>query len=62
MSETEIAMLSEWMRDTVDAAVHAELLTPPWRPTAGAHEMLHGYYISGLTPAEAAQAAFGTLH
>jgi hypothetical protein len=62
MSESERAMLFEWTRTTVDEAVVAGLVIPPWRPTAGVHEMLHGYYISGLSPAEAAQAAFGVRH
>lgn len=62
MSEAEQAMLSEWTRTMVDEAVVAGLIVPPWRPTAGQYEMLHGYYISGLTPAEAARAAFGIRH
>lgn len=62
MSEAEQAMLFEWTQTTVDEAIVAGLIVPPWRPTAGQHEMLHGYYISGLTPPEAALAAFGVRH
>lgn len=62
MSEAEQAMLFQWTRTAVDEAALAGFITSPWRPADGAHEMLRGYYVSGLTLAEAAQAAFGTKH
>lgn len=60
MSERDQAIIAEWTLDTFDAAVHAVLVTPPWRPTDHAYGVLRGYREAGLTPAEAAQAFFST--
>lgn len=62
MSEAECAAVTEWTLVVFDEAVAAGFVKPPWHPTDGVRAMLHGYYSSGLTPAEAAQAAFGTHH
>jgi hypothetical protein len=62
MSDTECAELREWTLNAFDAAVFAGFIVPPWHPTDGIRKLFHGYYISGLTPAEAAQAAFGVHH
>ncbi|MFM0503945.1 hypothetical protein [Paraburkholderia caffeinilytica] len=60
MSERDQAMLSEWVRDAFDAAVHAGYISPPWKPSAAMRNTLQSYYVSGLNPAEAAQALFAT--
>ncbi|CAE6811582.1 hypothetical protein R69746_05645 [Paraburkholderia aspalathi] len=62
MTEAEQAMLYEWSRTAIDEALAANLVSMPFRPSAGFYDMLAGYYASGLTPAEAAQAAFGVHH
>lgn len=62
LSEAEQAALTEWTRVAFDEAVAAGYIVPPWHPTLGAYEQMHGYYIAGLTPAEAAQAMFATRH
>jgi hypothetical protein len=62
LTETERAALSEWTRVAFDEAVAAGYIIPPWRPSLGAYEQMHGYYVSGLTPAEAAEAMFATRH
>jgi hypothetical protein len=62
MTEAEQAMLYEWSRTAIDEALAVNLVSMPFRPTAGFYDMLAGYYASGLTPAEAAQAAFGVHH
>lgn len=61
-SEREMAMLEEWTRSAMDAAVYAGLVTPPWRPSENAYSSLHGYYLAGLTPADAAEALFAVRH
>lgn len=60
MTDCEQAIQSEWTRDVFDAAVRAGYISPPWKPSDGALEMLRGYYVSGLTPEEGAQALFAT--
>jgi hypothetical protein len=62
LSEADQAKLSEWTRVAFDEAVAAGYIVPPWRPTAQAYETMHGYFIAGLTPADAAQAMFATRH
>ena len=62
LTEAESAMLFEWTRSALDEAVVAGFVTPPWRPTEEMYARMHGYYRAGLTPSEAAQAAFGTKH
>ncbi|MGA7781105.1 MAG: hypothetical protein WCA85_25825 [Paraburkholderia sp.] len=62
LTEAEQAALTEWTSVAFDEAVAAGYVTPPWRPTRGAYEQMHGYYASGLTPAEAAQAMFAPRH
>lgn len=62
MTDAEQAMLFEWTRSAIDAALHGGYIASPWRPSAGAYEQLAGYYASGLTPEEAAQAMFGVHH
>lgn len=42
MSEAEQAMLFEWTGTTVDEAVIAGLIAPPWRPTAEAAHAAFG--------------------
>lgn len=60
MTEVEQAMLTEWVRDSFDAAVHAGYISPPWKPSATMLNTLQSYYSSGLSPAEAAEALFAT--
>jgi hypothetical protein len=60
MTESEQAMLSEWVLSAFDAAVHAGYISPPRHPTGDQREMMRGYYVSGLTPAEGAEAMFAT--
>ncbi len=62
MSDAEQAMLYEWSRTAIDEALAANLVSIPFRPTASFYDQLAGYYGAGLTPAEAAQAAFGVHH
>lgn len=62
LTEAEREMLFEWTRTAVDEVVVAGFVIPPWRPTEEMYERMHGYYRAGLTPMEAAQAAFGTKH
>jgi hypothetical protein len=62
LTEAEQAALTEWTRVAFDEAVVAGYIVPPWRPTLQAYEQMHGYYVSGLTPAEAAQAMFAIRH
>lgn len=62
LSEAEREMLFEWTRTAVDEVVVAGFVIPPWRPSAEMYTRMHGYYQAGLTPAEAAQPAFGTKH
>lgn len=62
LSERERAMLSEWVRDSFDAAVRAEYIVPPWKPSVAMRNTLQSYYASGLSPAEAAQALFAQRH
>lgn len=62
MTEAEQAILTEWARVAFDEAVAAGYIVPPWHPTRQAYEQMHGYYTAGLTPADAAQAMFGTHH
>jgi hypothetical protein len=62
LSEAEQAMLSEWSRSAIDAALHAGLIVVPWKPTLGVYEQLAGYYSAGLTPEEGAHALFATRH
>jgi hypothetical protein len=61
-SEREQAMLQEWTRSCLDAAVYAGLVTPPWRPAEHVYSTLHGYFIAGMTPAEGAEALFAVRH
>lgn len=60
LSEAQRAQLAEWTRDAFDAAVAAGYVIPPWRPSAGMHDALAGYYRAGLSPAEGAEALFAT--
>lgn len=62
MTEAEQAMLFEWTRSAIDAAVYVGLIVSPWRPTERTYSVLHGYHAAGLTPDEAAQAMFGIHH
>jgi hypothetical protein len=62
MAEREQAMLQEWTRSCLDAAVYAGLVTPPWRPAEHVYGQLYGYYTAGLTPAEGAEALFARRH
>lgn len=58
MDARQAAMLAEWTRSAIDAAVYAGLVTLPWRPAEHVYGTLHGYYLAGLTPAEGAEALF----
>ncbi|MCG5072263.1 hypothetical protein [Paraburkholderia tagetis] len=60
LSDAELAKLTEWTRGAFDAAVAAGYVVPPWRPSAGMHDALAGYYRAGLTPSEGAEALFAT--
>lgn len=60
--DAELAMLEEWTRSAIDAALHAGLVTLPWRPKAHVYDALAGYYQAGLTPEEGAAALFATRH
>lgn len=62
LSDVERAKLAEWVRDSIDAAVYAGLVTLPWRPSERVHTALAGYYAAGLSPAEGATALFATRH
>lgn len=59
-SEREAQMLSEWTRSALDAAVYAGHVVLPWRPREHVYGTLHGYYLAGLTPIDAAEALFAT--
>lgn len=58
-SDRERAMLSEWTRDTINAAARAELVKLPYRPTDHVCGVLRGYFEAGLSPEDAAMALFG---
>lgn len=60
LSDVERAKLSEWTRSAIDAALHAGLVTLPWRPSERVHTALAGYYAAGLTPEQGAEALFAT--
>lgn len=61
-SERERAMMEEWTRSAMDAAVYAGLIQPPWRPGEHVYSALHGYFSLGMTPAQGAEALFATRH
>ena len=58
--DVERAKLEEWTRSAIDAALHAGLVTLPWRPSEHMYDALAGYYAAGLTPDEGAEALFAT--
>lgn len=60
LSDREQQMLAEWTRSAIDAALHAGLVTLPWRPSEQVHAALAGYYAAGLSPTEGAEALFAT--
>lgn len=62
LSESERAKLTEWTLVAFDEAVRAGYIVPPWRASDAMCERMIGYYEAGLTPAEAAEAAFATRH
>lgn len=62
LSETERAKLTEWTLVAFDEVILAGYVTPPWRPSDAMCDRMAGYYRVGLTPAEAAQAAFSVRH
>lgn len=62
LSEREQAILFEWTRSVLDAAVYAGLIVPPWRPTEHVYSLLHGYFGLGFTPEEGAEALFARRH
>ena len=55
-------MIAEWTRSALDAAVYAGFVALPWRPAEYVYGTLHGYYLAGLTPADAAEALFAVRH
>lgn len=62
LPESERAKLTEWVLVAFDEAVRAGYVTPPWRPSDAMYDRMAGYYRVGLTPWEAAQAAFAVRH
>lgn len=61
-SNREAQMIAEWTRSALDAAVYAGFVALPWRPAEYVYGTLHGYYLAGLTPGDAAEALFATRH
>lgn len=62
LSPAELAKIEEWTCVAFDYAVADGFVTPPWRPSDRMYGYLLDLYLFGLTPAEAAQAAFATRH
>lgn len=54
--------LEVWTCAWFDEAVAANLVSPPYHPDATIIERIRGYFHAGLSPAEAADACFGTIH
>ena len=54
--------LEVWVFAWYDEAVAANLVRPPYHPDATLMKLLHGYFLAGLSPAEAACACFGSRH
>ncbi|WP_027797407.1 hypothetical protein [Paraburkholderia acidipaludis] len=54
--------LREWMSQWYDHSVMKGFIQPPFLLDASKAERLEGYFVVGLTPAEGAQAFFGTVH
>ena len=61
-SNREAQMIAEWTRSALDAAVYAGFVALPWRPAEYVYGILHGYYLAGLTPVDAAEALFAVRH
>ncbi|MEM5461115.1 hypothetical protein VSR69_40910 [Paraburkholderia phytofirmans] len=54
--------LREWISRWCDHAVAEGLVRPPFLLDEPMAERLEGYFFVGLTPAEGAQAFFGSVH
>ena len=54
--------LRAWMLAWYDLAVSAGFVRPPFLLNDVTAERLEGYFRVGLTPAEGAEAFFGTAH
>jgi hypothetical protein len=54
--------LIAWTRAWFDRVVAANFVRPPYYPDATTVKRLQGYFHAGLSPAEAAEACFGTKH
>lgn len=54
--------LEVWACAWYDEAVVANFIRPPYRPDGKTIKRLQGYYHSGLSPSEAAEACFGRKH
>lgn len=62
LSPVDLAKIEEWTRVAFDYAVVDGFVIPPWRPSDAMYGYLLDLYLIGLTPSEAAQAAFATRH
>jgi hypothetical protein len=62
VSDAEREKLTSWTMVAFDEAVRAGYIVPPWRASDAMCERMTGYYEAGLTPAEAAEAAFSVRH
>jgi hypothetical protein len=51
--------LDAWTRAWFEEAVAAGFIRVPYHPDAATVELIQGYFVSGLRPAEAAEACFG---
>ncbi|MGF6507104.1 hypothetical protein [Paraburkholderia sp. 32] len=54
--------LEVWTCAWYDEAVAANLVRPSYHPDATIIKRLQGYFHAGLSPAEAADACFGSSH
>jgi hypothetical protein len=57
-----VVELRAWMSQWYDHAVAVGFVRPPFVLDDSKAERLEGYFAVGLTPAEGAQAFFGTTH
>lgn len=54
--------LSAWTRAWYDEAIAKNFFGLPYNPTEAMTTLLRCYFHAGLSPAEAAEAYFGTKH
>lgn len=62
MTPAEVAELQEWGRDTTYAAHAAGYVSSDWQPSDDVYRRLHGYFLAGLTPQDAADGIFAQHH